>query len=335
MSRTIGFTAQDAARVRFGRSCLWETVASIRVLRNPAGHGVHRPWIRRVRPELDRLLARVPEPVGAAFALLGELVGSGAQGHYMPDLLTPPPTSLEPALAAELERLAGTPPEVVRAQLTYLRDRWSPRLQAMADDPGTWLARVAEAVAAYWEVALAPSWSRVSALADAEVFHRSRQQAAEGTSSLLNDLHERVVWDGRQLTVSGTRCLGAHDLEGGGLCLVPSVFVWPTVLVIADEQTAQLAFPCRGVGTLWADQDPPAAGALEEVIGRSKARLLAALQAPLSTTEAAARVELSVSTASEHLTALRAAGLVRTHRTGRRTLHVRTAAADTLIAANP
>lgn len=330
MSRTIGFTAQDAARVRFGRSCLWETVASIRVLRNPAGHAVHLPWVRRVRPELDRLLARRPE---SAFALLGDLVGG--PGHYMPDLLTPPPVSLEPSLDQELERLAGTSPEVVRAQLAYLEDRWTPRLQAMADAPVPWLARLAEVVAAYWEVALGPDWSRVSAVAEAEVFHRARQQAADGTSALLNDLHDRVGWDGRHLTVSGTRCLGARDLEGGGLCLVPSVFVWPTVLVVADEQTAQLAFPCRGVGTLWADHAAAAPGALEEVIGRSKARLLAALQAPLSTTEAAARVDLSVSTASEHLTALRAAGLVRTHRTGRRTLHVRTPAADTLIAANP
>ncbi|GAB3748961.1 helix-turn-helix domain-containing protein [Microlunatus parietis] len=335
MSRTIGFTAQDAARVRFGRSCLWETVASIRVLRHPAGHGVHRPWVRRVRPELDRLLARVPERTGAAFALLGDLVGSGALGHYMPDLLTPPPVSLEPSLAAELEQLAGTPAEVVRSQLAYLRDRWTPRLQAMADDPAGWLARLADVVASYWEVALAPDWSRVSAVADAEVFHRARQQAADGTSALLNDLHERVGWDGRQLTVSGTRCLGARDLEGGGLCLVPSVFVWPTVLVVADEQTAQLAFPCRGIGTLWEADESGPPGALEEVLGRSKARLLAVLQAPLSTTEAAARVELSVSTASEHLTALRAAGLVRTHRTGRRTLHVRTAAGDSLISASP
>ncbi len=72
--------------------------------------------------------------------------------------------------------------------------------------------------------------------------------------------------------------------------------------------------------------------ALEGVLGRSKARLLAALQTPASTTAAAARVQLSVSATSEHLTALRAAGLVQTQRSGRGVLHLRTATADALLA---
>ena len=127
-------------------------------------------------------------------------------------------------------------------------------------------------------------------------------------------------------------CLGAHDLEGGGLCLVPSVFVWPSVLVVADGHTAQLAFPCRGIGSLWQPGFATPKG-LEGVLGRSKARLLAVLENPLSTTDAAARLALSVSATSEHLAALRAAGLVQTRRSGRRTLNIRTAVADALLAA--
>ena len=169
-------------------------------------------------------------------------------------------------------------------------------------------------------------------MAEAEVFLRGQQQAADGTATLLNDLHDRVRWDGARLTVSGTTCLGAHDLEGGGLCLVPSVFVWPSVLVVADGHTAQLAFPCRGIGTLWEPGSATPRG-LEGVLGRSKARLLAVLENPLSTTDAAARLALSVSATSEHLAALRAAGLVQTRRSGRRTLNVRTAVADALLAA--
>ena len=188
------------------------------------------------------------------------------QGHYAPDLLTPPPTSLEPSIETELQTLVGTPPEVVRQQLAHLRGRWTRGCRRSSDDPARGLEALADVVALYWESCLAPYWSRITAVAEAEVFHRGQQQAADGTATLLNDLHERVRWDGARLTVSGTTCLGAHDLEGGGLCLVPSVFVWPSVLVVADGHTAQLAFPCRGIGTLWEPGFATPKG-LERVLG--------------------------------------------------------------------
>ncbi|MQA77708.1 MAG: helix-turn-helix domain-containing protein [Streptosporangiales bacterium] len=332
MTRTIGFTSRDAAQVRFGLSCLWEVLASLRVLREPSSHSVHLPWVRQVRPQVEVHLAGAADAeVRRAFNLLGDLVGSGVHGHYAPDLLTPPPTSLEPSIETELHALIQTPSDVVHEQLAHLRDRWTPRLQEFADDPARRLERLADVIARYWHTCLVPYWPRIIAMADAEVFLRSQQQAVDGTAALLNDLHDRVRWNGESLTVAGTACLGAHDLEGGGLCLVPSVFVWPSVLVVADSPTAQVAFPCRGVGTLW-HGGSPTPRALERVIGRSKARLLTVLHTPLSTTDAAARLGLSVSATSEHLTALRAAGLVQTRRSGRLSLNVRTAVADALVA---
>ena len=40
----IAFSAADLARTRFAFSPLWEVMASIRVLRNPAEHSLLRPW---------------------------------------------------------------------------------------------------------------------------------------------------------------------------------------------------------------------------------------------------------------------------------------------------
>lgn len=313
--RTIEFGIGDATNVRFGASALWEVVTSLRVLRDPAHHPVHLPWVRRVRP-LD-------------LPLLADLVGSSVQRHYMPDLLTPTPTSLTTSIDDDLDRLLSTPPAEVRAQLEHLRDRWTPRLQALHDDPSR-LSEVADQIARYWELCLAPYWARITAVNEAEVFDRGQQLAGEGTAAVLNDLHERVRWDGAELTVSGTRCFGAQALDGGGLCLVPSVFVWPSVLVVADDETAQLAYPARGVATVW-EGGFPAAPALEGVLGRSKARLIAALHSPLSTTAVARELDLSVSSVSEHLTALRAAGLVTTHRAGRSTLNTRTPLGEALL----
>lgn len=53
----------------------------------------------------------------------------------------------------------------------------------------------------------------ISTVAEAEVFLRGQQQAAEGTAISLNDLHDRVHWTGTKLEVSGTRCLGEHQLD--------------------------------------------------------------------------------------------------------------------------
>jgi len=332
MARTISFTSHDAAQVRFGRSCLWEVLTSLRVLREPANHGLHLPWARQAGPRVAaRLGHEAPVEMRTAFALLGDLVGSGVHGHYAPDLLTPPPTSLEPSIERELEALLGTPDDVVRHQLRHLRYRWTPSLQAMYDHPGVQLVALADVIDRYWHAALAPFWAPITAVAETEVFMRSQQQASAGTATLLNDLHDRVHWNGESLHVSGTACLGERDLDGGGLCLVPSIFVWPGVLVVADSHTAQLAYPCRGVGTVW-EGGFPSPHALEHVLGRSKARLLASLDSPASTTDVAARVQLSVSATSEHLAALKAAGLLRTRRSGRSILHLRTAVANALLA---
>ncbi|MFD0348248.1 ArsR/SmtB family transcription factor [Kitasatospora aburaviensis] len=80
-----------------------------------------------------------------------------------------------------------------------------------------------------------------------------------------------------------------------------------------------------------AADDPP--DALAAVIGRSRAVLLAELDTPASTSDLARRTGLTAGGVSQHLTALRAAGLVDAHRTGRYVLYVRTEAAETLLAA--
>ncbi|TYB37335.1 helix-turn-helix transcriptional regulator [Micromonospora sp. AP08] len=56
--------------------------------------------------------------------------------------------------------------------------------------------------------------------------------------------------------------------------------------------------------------------------------------APRSTTEPARRTGLSPAGVSQHLTALRAAGLVVTHRQGRSLLSSRTAVAEALLGAS-
>jgi DNA-binding transcriptional ArsR family regulator len=172
-------------------------------------------------------------------------------------------------------------------------------------------------------------------LLQGDVLHRARQLTAGGTQRLFTDLDPRVRWRDDVLYV-GIRAHRSVALAGRGLLLVPSVFAWPRVFAKLDPPwQPTLRYPPRGVGTLWT----PAATsrpsrALGAVLGRSRAVLLGALDAPSSTTDLARRTGLTPGGVSQHLAALRDAGLVTPHRSGRYVLYARTVAAEALITAS-
>jgi DNA-binding transcriptional ArsR family regulator len=104
---------------------------------------------------------------------------------------------------------------------------------------------------------------------------------------------------------------------------------------VTPPDPPQLAYPARGIGSLWEPQPATGLDALAAVLGRSRTRLLAELDTRASTTELARRTGLSMAGTSRYLTALRDAGLVSAHRAGRSMLYARTPAAASLLAASP
>ena len=103
---------------------------------------------------------------------------------------------------------------------------------------------------------------------------------------------------------------------------MPSAFIWPFVATMFREPSEPaVVYPSRGIGTLW--QAEPAVGpqALAALIGRTRAGLLAMLDAPLSTSEVAQRTGLSIGGVSRHLAVLRESGLVASHRRGHAIVH--------------
>ena len=112
------------------------------------------------------------------------------------------------------------------------------------------------------------------------------------------------------------------------------MFVWPSVFSSTIEPwQPTLTYPARGVGSLWTQGERSTPEAVAAVIGRSRALLLAELEIPASTTELAVRTGLAPGSVSEHLTTLRAAGLVTAHRAGRFVLYTRTSVAESLLTA--
>ncbi|MET7609606.1 helix-turn-helix domain-containing protein [Streptomyces seoulensis] len=320
----MAFSADDLAQVRFAVSPMWEVAPSFRLLTSDTAHPVHRPWIEQARP---RVLA-----AGLDRSWLAELIGPSG---YVPDFLTPAPGGPAPGPAAERATILATPPDRVRRDLDHLarhQGHLGPRLTSLRADPAARLSRLTQEIETYWELALAPYWGRIRAVLDADVFHRARTVAEHGTGRLFNDLHSSISWDADTLSLVRRKQLIPRPRTGAGLLLIPSAFTGPGLRTqVSPPDPPQLAYPARGIGTLWETRTAIGTPALATVLGRSRTLLLAELAGPASTTELARRTGLSPAGVSQHLTALRDAGLVSAHRAGRSVLYARTAAAETLL----
>jgi hypothetical protein len=319
----LAFTAQDLTHVRFAFSPLWEVVASVRVIKNPAEHPLHLLWSKQVRRRLAEC--------GLDWEMLSDLIPVPTKG--IPGFLSPPPASPQPVLDLELISLLGIPPDRVREMLDLMPGSRPASLEALYNDPAWGLERLAETIRAYWELAIAPYWPRMLALLEGDVLYRARRLTEGGTNLLFADLDPKVRWDVDTLYVVNHYVNRSIALHGRGLLLVPSVFVWQRVFARVDEPwQPTLRYPPRGVATLWERTNADQPEALAAVLGRSRTLLLTELDTPASTTDLARRTGLTAGGVSQHLTALRAAGLVNAHRTGRYVLYARTGVAESLLA---
>ncbi|WP_046732646.1 ArsR/SmtB family transcription factor [Streptomyces humi] len=316
MAVGIRFTAAAVAKVRFALSPLGETVLALRILLGGAGHEVHRPWVRRARqlPAGERELP-----------LLRALIAGP-----LPSFLFPVPQERLPAVSAELDQLRATEESFFRRE--YGAVVGVPDEQVPA--PAAVLPRLADALHRCHELLIAPHWGRMRAVLEADVAGRALTLVDGGVQALFAELHPDIAWDGGQLVVHGRRAPHTAvtvDTGGHGLVLLPSVFNWPHVGVDKSPvRAASIRYPAVGVGLLWEPPGRTAAG-LVPVLGRTRAAILAALTEPLTTPALAVRLGVTRSAVSQHLGALRGAGLVSTQREGRTALHLRTERANHLM----
>ncbi|NJC72057.1 winged helix-turn-helix transcriptional regulator [Planosporangium thailandense] len=300
---------------------MWEVIATYRLLAAGSAHPVHGGWMDQVRPRIAA--------AGLDSGLLAELIP--AHG-YLADFLTPPPDEPAPSLDTELAAIRATPADQIRADLDVL-DRGGRRGRSLHTDPQDWLDRLVGEIEAYWQLALAPYWARIRAVLDADVFHRARQVAEHGASHLFNELHSELSWDDNTLRMVRRQCGISRATTGPGLLMIPSAFAVQVFTWSRPAQPPQLAYPARGTGTLWERRSTAPTEALAAVLGRTRTVLLTELEAPASTSELAQRTGISAAGVSQHLTALRDAGMVSAHRTGRSVLYARTALGESLLAA--
>ena len=314
------FELADLAQTRFAISPVHELVSGLRLLRNPDRGALHVPWVREALPiarQLDLELALLLAPPKG----------------YMPDFLTPPPSSPVASFEEELDLLRTMSADQVRTDVGHLFDRRRPPepVRRLVERPRSQLERLASGLEEFWRQALEPHWPRIRALLEADLAYRSRRLTQGGQARLFADLHPAVRWNRDRLEVRMKHEVTVA-LRDQGLLLVPSVFIWqkPSAMVDPPWQPT-LVYPARGVGLLWEPVPDEPTEAMAGLVGRRRAELLEALAAPASTTELAARLDISPGGVSQHLSAMRAAALVAGQRQGRSVLYARTELAERLL----
>ncbi|MFB8239161.1 helix-turn-helix domain-containing protein [Kitasatospora purpeofusca] len=334
----IELDARALANTRFVISPLYNVTDSLWLLRSTVGAGGRGAGGRGAAGRGPG--AQIREAVRERRLALLESFFTGAW-TYIPDFLNPQPEQHEESLERELHAVATVAPERLAQEIRTMlagdaclgiAGGRAPRALLRALDRGE--AEFAELVAAelhqLWQSAVGPRWPALRARIDADIARRAQLSARQGLASVLAGLHPRVMYD-----EEGVRLLvGARaKLPAKALYLTPTVFSSDLHVSVdplpGDRQLRPMilypAFPGPDPGP-----EPAPASPAGDLLGATRARLLADLDLPRSTTELAERHRLSASTVSYHLGVLHRAGLLVRTRSGHRALYQQTPRAEAL-----
>lgn len=318
----LQMTPGDFAQLRFAYSPLSEAINSLYMLQSGRVPALHHRWAETARQklrDLDTTLLRAIAPPGK-FVLTPPVDFNGAN-----------------TIDHQLRLLADWPPSMLRAEL---EDVWqgapmpAAARQVIADGPSG-ARRVAMALGAYWDAAIAPHWDKMRAVLDADIAYRAQQLTVGGISGLLKDLHSQLQLHESTIRINKSDHR-TYDLEGNGLLLIPCVFAGSCLMFDPGSLGLPiLDYRPRGLGTIWDSNGatPGAQDPLAALIGESRTAILRNAELPRTTTDLAHELSLSGATISVHLSILRRCGMLASWRSGRRVLYQRTPLASSILSA--
>lgn len=308
----IHLTTDDLVRVRLapGIDPMWELMHSVQVAGSRTGEVVFGRWRRRCK--------RLPGVQLGVLSTLAPKVG------YSPDFLTP--ASGTSTLAEGVETVLGTPRRVLGSDLGKLGSGrplpgW---VEHLAAGEPTSLRGLGRAMHSYWDVALAPYWPQIRRRVDTEVHRAARILTTGGVEQLLTVVSPQLHWESPVLTAGHKGGVTDIHLDGRGLVLQPSFFADDDVTILrVPGKPLVVAYPVPLVPGWCADRDADVDnGPLDQLLGRTRSHALEVLaEQAVSTTELAARLQVSVPSASQQAKVLRMAGLVTSSQHGKTVLH--------------
>lgn len=313
----IRFSADDLGRVRFAQAPdpLWEMRLSAQLLmRTGTPHRFLR-W----RSGVVRTMPREALP----YLLLTPRNGVG------PEFLTPDAGSV--SFDDGVDEVLATPTHRLKAELSELTvppgiARWVEDLSGGSSQAAELLRR---SMAAYHRHVVAPLWDTVSRVVAGDLTLRAREMATGGIERTLSTLHPGIEHERPALAVHGHPGDRQLDLGGSGLVILPAYFS-PGAPVFRAGRPAggTLVIPAAYDAATGQDRGE----ALGALLGRTRAAVLRTIQSATPTTSALARMlAITPASASEHASVLRAAGLIRSDRDGRRVIHRVTALGSSLL----
>jgi DNA-binding transcriptional ArsR family regulator len=319
MALTVDLGVAELAATRFAISPLSETVAGLQQLGDIDRHPINLRWLRWAADEL------AGHPLDLSRTL--PLIVNGRPSW--PEFLVPAPLGAGTSIEEDLAALRRTTARQVRASLRRVFGEELPDAAAeLAARPAAGLRAIAAELRTAHDRLIAPHWSRIRAVLDADVIYRARQLAVGGAERLFADLHPDLHWRDGRLRLEGARCRTERAVNRGpgGLVLIPVVLGSPYVLIKKSTSTqTTVRYPARGVGALWTTGTRAPAGSAVRLLGRTRAELLEALRSPATTTDLARALGVTPSAVSQHLGVLRESGLVARERSGRNVLYMTTA----------
>lgn len=322
MLRVI-FTEDDLSQVRVASTPdpLWEIANSLDRLQTRRGRWAYAPWYRAAAETLTEPVLRK-----MVTSLLLPLLPRAA---YFPDFLTPP-ASLD-GLEAGIDAVLATPSERVASELKTLAlvhqaPSWAPRL---AD--GELRADLGIALRTYHQKVIEPHHDLIEKELDNDRAARTRALTRGGVDRLLRSFQPLMRWRSPVLEVRYPISRTIR-LEGRGLLLTPSYFCWHNAVTLADTQLSPpiLIYPVLRE----LDRGTPGKVPAAALLGSTRAAVLRATSAGLTTGEIAQQLGIGAPTASHHLTVLRDSGLIATHR-AQKVLHVLTPLGAALLRQRP
>jgi len=242
------------------------------------------------------------------------------------DFLGIPPPTDPVTFADELALVEALGDERIRADLVETVRR---PLPAVLRRPGV-TGHAVGLLEWVWDHVVSSDWPRRERVLRADIVSRTARLARHGWEAVLPELGRDRAWlgDGRlRINVhdNPTRDLD-HATE---LSFVPHHGRGSTVGWELPFRYA-VFYPVAG---LLAERDTGHPAATARLIGANRARLLAALSDPASTSGLVALTGLPLGSVGRHLRVLLDAGLVQRRRSGREVLYWRTALGDALSAA--
>ncbi|MFF3890410.1 ArsR/SmtB family transcription factor [Streptomyces sp. NPDC001914] len=309
----IHFSAADMGRITIARQpdVLLETVLGLRRLRSgtPAAPSA-RPGLARWRQDMRTVRPRA--------GVLLDLVPSAG---FLPDFLHQPDAR---DFTTALDLVTGAPAERLALDLGLADEHG---LNGFPDRPSRWVRELARGssqarrtlhrdLKEYFTYSTASLWPRIRADALADRAVRAETLLRGGVDALLTTLSPTWSWQAPVLSLP-SRARYDIPLCGNGLLLVPSWFATGALVVYRPDRPTTLVYPM----TASEAHALSSSDVLSPLLGRTRAAVLLALRTPATTTALAERVGISLATASQHASVLRAAGLVGTTRTGQSVLH--------------